>query len=286
MPMTITTGTYARDDYERELKAHWDAKTSDDINLLLGAEDDLYHHHYAIGDFDRSVLAVPPDRREEAILRELHRMESDQVRLILDALGPLPADSRGMDAGSGRGGTSFTLAAELGCRIDGVNFCEHHVEFAERVARKRGWDDRVRFHLGNMLQTPFADGSFDFVVSNETTMYADAFEAMREFSRLLRRGGRYVMTTWCRNDAVDPRSQATRSIDEHYVCKMHRRGTYFQAFAANGLVPYRVERYTREAMPYWELRNHSTLRTGVEDAFLEGYRDGTLNYLVVAAERV
>lgn len=284
--MTITTGNHARNEYERELKSHWDAKTADEINLLLGAEDDLYHHHYAIGDFDRSVLDTPPEHREEAILRELHRMESDQIRLIIDALGTLPTDSRGMDAGSGRGGTAFTIARELGHRVDGVNFCEHHVEFAEGVARKRGWDDRVRFHLGNMLQTPFEDGSFDFIVSNETTMYADAFEAMREFSRLLRPGGRYVMTTWCRDEAVDPRSEATRSIDKHYVCNMHRRGTYFEAFAAHGLTPYRVERYTREAMPYWELRNLSALRTGVEEPFLEGYRDGSLNYMVVAAERV
>jgi geranyl diphosphate 2-C-methyltransferase len=284
--MTTTTESPARDDYERTLKAHWDAKTADDINLLLGAEDDLYHHHYAIGDFDHSVLDAPADRREELILRELHRMESEQVRLILDALGPMPATARGMDAGSGRGGTSFTLANEFGCRMDGVNFCDHHVAFSERIARKRGWDDLVRFHFGNMLQTPFEDGTFDFIVSNETTMYADAFEAMREFSRVLRPGGRYVMTTWCRDDVVDPRSEATQRIDTHYVCKMHRRSTYFAAFAANGLVPYYAQRYTRDAMPYWELRNHSSLRTGVEDAFLEGYRDGSLNYLVVAAERV
>ncbi|MGI5460890.1 SAM-dependent methyltransferase [Streptomyces sp. CA-249302] len=283
---TTRTESHARNAYERDLKAHWDAKRSDDINLLLGADDDLYHHHYAIGDYDHTVLDTPPEKREEAILRELHRMESDQVRLIVDALADVPSTARGMDAGSGRGGTAFTLARELGCRVDGVNFCEHHVEFAERIAIRHGWDSQVRFHLGNMLQTPFADGRFDFVVSNETTMYADAFEAMREFARLLRPGGRYVMTTWCRDDAVDPRSEATRRIDEHYVCRMHRRGTYFRALAANDLVPYRVRRYTHEAMPYWELRNHTALRTGVEDAFLQGYRDSTLNYLVIASERV
>ncbi|QII09278.1 class I SAM-dependent methyltransferase (plasmid) [Rhodococcoides fascians A25f] len=282
----ISADQYARDDYERELKAHWDAKTTDDINLLLGADDDLYHHHYAIGDFDRSILDSVGEDRENAILRELHRMENDQVGLILDALGPLPPNSRGMDAGSGRGGTSFRLAGATESRIDGVNFCEHHVAFAEQIARKRGWDSRVQFHLGNMLQAPFPDRTFDFVVSNETTMYADAYEAMAEFSRLLRRGGRYVMTTWCRNDAVDPRSDATRQIDEHYVCRMHRRSTYFEAFAANGLIPYHVAQYTHEAMPYWELRNNSKLRTGVEDAFLSGYSDGSLNYLVIAAERI
>lgn len=156
-----------------EQRQYWDDKTADDINLLAGEEDDLYHLHYGIGDFDRSVLDAPTAVRDELIQRELHRMETKQVDLILEALDGLPAGSRGMDAGSGRGGTSFRIAQKLGHRMDGVNFCAHHIEFAEGVARKRGWDKNVSFHFANMVNTPFEDGTFDFVVSNETTMYAD-----------------------------------------------------------------------------------------------------------------
>ncbi|WP_225830822.1 cyclopropane-fatty-acyl-phospholipid synthase family protein [Streptomyces sp. NK08204] len=275
-----------RNAYERELKAHWDAKTTDEINLLLGAEDGLYHHHYAVGDFDRSVLTAPPQIREERILRELHRMESAQVGLLTDALGEVPAGWRGMDAGSGRGGTSFMIAERYGCRMDGVNFCTHQVEFAKGVAQKHGWDKKVDFHVANMVQTPFQDRTFDFAVSNETTMYVDLHELFGELQRLLRPGGRYIATTWCRNDAKEDRCEASRLIDEHYVCRMHKRSTYFEALAANGLVPYRVTRHTEEAIPYWELRNHSELRTGVENAFLEGYRERSLDYLLIAAERI
>ncbi|MFJ9562651.1 methyltransferase domain-containing protein [Streptomyces fuscichromogenes] len=275
-----------RNDYERELKAHWDAKTADEINLLLGAEDGLYHHHYAVGDFDRSVLTAPAEIREERILRELHRMESDQVSLLTDALGDVRPEWRGMDAGSGRGGTSFMIAEKFGCQMSGVNFCTHHVEFADGIAQKHGWDKKVDFHVANMVQTPFQDGAFDFVVSNETTMYVDLHEVFGEIRRVLRPGGRYVATTWCRNDAVDRRSAASARIDEHYVCRMHERSTYFEALAASGLVPYRVTRHTEEAVPYWELRNQSAMRTGVEDPFLEGYRERSLDYLLIAAERI
>ncbi|WP_323179124.1 methyltransferase domain-containing protein [Streptomyces sp. NBC_00320] len=284
--MSSVENGVARNDYERELKAHWDAKTADEINLLLGAEDGLYHHHYAVGDFDRSVLTAPAESREERILRELHRMESDQVSLLTNALGDLPAGARGMDAGSGRGGTSFMTAEKFGCRMDGVNFCTHQVEFARSVAQKHGWDEKVDFHVANMVATPFPDRSFDFVVSNETTMYVDLDELFGEIRRVLRPGGRYVATTWCRNDAVDGRSDASVRIDEHYVCRMHKRSTYFEALAANGLVPYRVTRHTEEAIPYWELRRQSALRTGVEEPFLEGYRERSLDYLLIAAERI
>ncbi|MGW1840599.1 SAM-dependent methyltransferase [Streptomyces sp. BBFR2] len=275
-----------RSAYEQQLQTYWDTKTTDDINLLLGAEDGLYHHHYGVGGYDPAVLAAPPEQREALILREMHRMENAETELILDALGDIPASARGMDAGSGRGGTSFMIAERFGCRMDGVNFCAHHIAFAERVAKERGWDDRVRFHYANMLQTPFADRSLDFIVSNETTMYVDLHDLFAEFARLLRPGGRYVCVTWCRNETVADRSDASRRIDEHYVSRMHRRGTYFEAMAANGLVPYHVGRHTAEAIPYWELRDHSERRTGVEKPFLEGYREGSMDYLVIGCERV
>ncbi|MDQ0994394.1 cyclopropane-fatty-acyl-phospholipid synthase family protein [Streptomyces sp. V3I7] len=289
----MTTQTdLSRDDlavlgrHDGEQRGYWDAKTADEVNLLLGAEDGLYHHHYGIGDFDPAVLTAAPQEREERILRELHRMETAQVGLILDELSDLPAGARGMDAGSGRGGTSFMIADRLGHRMDGVNFCGHHIAFAERVAKERGWDDKVGFHFANMVQTPFADGTFDFVVSNETTMCVDIHDAFREFARVIRPGGRYVAITWCRNDTVEDRSEASREIDEHYLCGMHKRSTYFEALAANGLVPYRVTRHTEEALPYWELRDQSRLRTGVEEPFLKGYREKSIDYLLIAAERV
>jgi len=273
-------------EHDVEQRGYWDAKQTDDINLLLGTDDGLYHHHYGIGDYDHSVLDAPADRREALILRELHRMESLETGLILDALGDVPPTARVMDAGSGRGGTSFMIADRFGCRVDGVNYCAHHVEFTQKLARDRGSADRVAFHFANMVQTPFADGTFDYIVSNETTMCVDINKAFAEFSRVLRPGGRYVAVTWCRNEAVDPRSEASRLIDEEYKCAMHQRGAYFEALAANGLVPYHVQRYTEEAIPYWELRDQSGLRTGVEEPFLKGYREGSIDYLVIASERV
>ncbi|MFF8287488.1 SAM-dependent methyltransferase [Streptomyces albus] len=276
-----------RDQYEHELNAHWEAKQHDDINLMLGEMDGLYHHHYAVGDFDRDVLTSPPDRRQKRILQEMHRMENEQVELVLDGMGRLPACARVLDAGSGRGGTSFMVHDRLGVRVDGVNFCEHQLAFARQLSGRRGCADSVRFHYGNMAATPFPDASFQGVVTNETTMYVDLFETFREFARLLEPGGRYVLVTWCENDAITtPGTRAEISaIDEHYVCHIHRRSTYFSALQANGLVPSTVRDLTAKAIPYWELRSHSDLRTGVEQSFLDGYRANRLNYLVIVAER-
>lgn len=37
---------------------------------------------------------------------------------------------------------------------------------------------------------------------------------------------------------------------------------------------------------HWELRATSSLVTGVEEAFIESYRDGSFQYVLIAADRV
>ncbi len=65
----------------------------------------------------------------------------------------------------------------------------------------------------------------------------------------------------------------------------HARSRYFKALAERGLVPIEVVDLTAEAIPYWELRAQSPVRTGIEEAFLTGYREGSFHYLLIAADR-
>src|SRR5436190_14408978 len=69
-------------EYEASVARYWDTKRDDQINLLLGADDGLIHHHYGVGDYDHAILDLPDAEREPAILRELHRMENRQTELI------------------------------------------------------------------------------------------------------------------------------------------------------------------------------------------------------------
>lgn len=274
-----------RTSYEAALQQHWQEKTNDPINLLLGKDDGLYHHHYAVGDFDRSILQIPGPEREGRILAEMHRMESEQVDLVLDALGNVPPDARVLDAGSGRGGTSFMLHRRFGCHVEGVNFCTHHLDFARDLATKNGCADYVGFTFANMAQTGFPDQSFDHVVTNETTMYVDLDEAFAEFARLLKPGGRYALVTWCRDDTAPDDATEADAIDAHYVCHIHRRSHYLRALLDHGMVPLQVTDLTAEALPYWELRSHSHHATGIERPFQDAYERRHMNYIVITAER-
>jgi geranyl diphosphate 2-C-methyltransferase len=85
---------------------------------------------------------------------------------------------------------------------------------------------------------------------------------------------------------VTGRSQAVRRIDEHYICNIHPRSEYFKALESNKLVPINVIDLTAQTIPYWELRATSSLATGIEEAFLAAYREGSFHYLLIAADRI
>jgi geranyl diphosphate 2-C-methyltransferase len=283
----VSVDKVIRSDYDRDLARYWDSKRDDEVNLALGRVDGLYHHHYGVGSIDPIVLRLPAAVREPAIVSELHRLENQQTELILDALTPLhlTAQDRVLDAGSGRGGTSFMIADRFGCHIDGVNISRYQIEFATNLALERGYADRVQFHYRNMLTTGFETASFQAAVSNETTMYVDLFELFAEFARLLVPGGRYVVFTWCYNDIAGRPRQDIDAINAHYQCHIHPRSTYFAALAANGLVPRTVMDYTRQAEPYWMLRADCALATGIEQPFLSAYGADAMNFLLIVADR-
>lgn len=114
----------------------------------------------------------------------------------------------------------------------------------------------------------------------------DLHDLFAEHARLLARNGRYVTITGCYNDTYGLPSRAVSTINAHYICDIHPRSAYFRAMAANRLVPSAVIDLTAATIPYWELREKSSVATGIEEHFLEAYRGGSFQYLLIAADRV
>ncbi|WP_086820329.1 geranyl diphosphate 2-C-methyltransferase [Allokutzneria sp. NRRL B-24872] len=274
-----------RSDYQRSVAEYWN-KERDPVNLRLGDVDGLYHHHYGLGDYDPAVLRAPAEIRDQAVIAEMHRMETAQADVLLDHLGDVRPHDRLLDAGCGRGGSSIMANLRFGCEVDGVSISEEQVAFANARARERGVDDRVRYHFRNMLDTGFESGSRKAIWNNESTMYVDLHELFAEHARQLEVGGRYVTITGCYNDVTGGRSKAVSQIDQHYTCNIHPRSAYFKAMQANNLVPIAVVDLTPTAIPYWELREQSSVATGVEAPFLKAYREGSFHYLLIAADRI
>ncbi|MFF0200461.1 geranyl diphosphate 2-C-methyltransferase [Streptomyces sp. NPDC005017] len=286
-PDTRTATLPTQSTYQNRVADYWNAEENP-VNLELGRVDDLYHHHYGIGEADWTVLQEDdPELRRARLTAELHRLEHAQAELLAGYLGRLTPQDRVFDAGCGRGGGSVTAHLRYGCHADGVTISAKQAEFAGAQARKRGIDDKVRYHHRNMLDTGFETGAYAASWNNESTMYVELDLLFAEHSRLLRRGGRYVTITGCYNDTYGRASREVSLINAHYICDIHPRSEYFRAMARNRLVPVHVADLTEAAIPYWELRRQADhLVTGIEDTFLDAYRNGSFQYLLIAADRV
>ncbi len=130
-----------------------------------------------------SVLAPP-------LLRPLYRRVADEVAAL-----PGTALAAGISAileiGSGPGEVALEIARRLpGAEIVGVDLAAAMVERASARARVEQRDAHVRFQLADAASLPFADGSFDIVVSTLSLHHwSDPAAVFVEVGRVLRPGG-------------------------------------------------------------------------------------------------
>ncbi|MFB7244274.1 SAM-dependent methyltransferase [Streptomyces populi] len=287
----LTTGATAfipgpASPYQGDIARYWDGEARP-VNLRLGDVDGLYHHHYGIGDIDHAALGDTGDGGyENRLISELHRLESAQTEVLLDHLGPIGRGDTLLDAGCGRGGSMVMAHQRFGCDVEGVTLSAKQAEFANRRALELGIDDHVRARVCNMLDTPLERGQVAASWNNESSMYVDLEDLFAEHSRVLTVGGRYVTITGCWNPRYGQPSKWVSQINAHFECNIHSRREYFRAMANNRLVPQAVIDLTPETLPYWELRATSSLVTGIETAFINSYKDGSFQYLLIAADRV
>lgn len=142
---------------------------------------------------------------------------------LLDQLH-LRGDERILDLGCGRGAVLLMAAQHLTTgRAVGVDLWRsfdqsgNSLEATQRNAIAEGVADRVELHTANMTALPFADSSFDVVVSSmairNISRRADREKAIEEAVRVLRPGGR-LMIADVRATRPYPEQLARRGMNE------------------------------------------------------------------------
>lgn len=99
-----------------------------------------------------------------------------------------------LDVACGTGNLAIP-AARSGAQVTGIDIAPNLVEQAQAWAHTEGLT--IRFEEGNVEQMPYADGSFDTVVTMFGAMFAPRPAATAtELVRVTRAGGRIVMANW------------------------------------------------------------------------------------------
>jgi SAM-dependent methyltransferase len=126
--------------------------------------------------------------------------------LLCEAVDVRPGE-RVLDVAAGSGAAAVA-AARRWADVTAVDFVERLLESAWTIANVHGFDIQTR--VADAQQLPFADGTFDVVLSTFGAMFApNQQRAADELVRVCRPGGRIGMTNWTPRSLVADLFRAT-----------------------------------------------------------------------------
>ncbi|MBD8882084.1 class I SAM-dependent methyltransferase [Rhodanobacter sp. 7MK24] len=141
----------------------------------------------------------------EAVLMTLSSLYGKRIllRRMVDALG-LRGDEKALDVGCGRGMLLLETASRLPRgRVTGLDLWStrdqsgNAVEATARNAELAGLRERVQIDTGDMRHLPYADASFDVIVSSlaihNLPTETDREQAVHEIARVLKPGGQLAL---------------------------------------------------------------------------------------------
>ena len=120
--------------------------------------------------------------------------EKEAQNLMHDLIGSKLSLNKSMivlDAGCGQGVVSTYLAKKFGCRIEGISMVDFEIGKANELAKNIGVSDKANYYLMDYSNMKFKNSYFDRIYTIETLCHsADIKKTMREFFRVLKRGGK------------------------------------------------------------------------------------------------
>jgi cyclopropane fatty-acyl-phospholipid synthase-like methyltransferase len=245
---------------------------------LAQATDGYVFHHFGLGPTKIDTSKAT----DEEITAEVQRQEHDQTTRIIELLEYTDEQSSTLDIGCGRGGVMFRIADQYkDAKLDGINLTHYQTDYTNDEIKKRGLEDRAEVKQANFLSMPYPDESFTHEYCSEVTQYTlDLTVLFKEVSRTLKPNGKFVIATWCyaHDRADEALKEVIEPINDHYASTMHSDKTYRDALDNCNLKLIYEEDRSTDLIPYWELRNEWSMKSGIEDNFIKGHTEGLLFY--------
>ena len=160
--------------------------------------DPNFHQGYWDSDEDQATNREAADRLTD---------------LVIERSGDLTG-ARVLDVGCGYGLPAFRLADQVPTvQVVGISNNLSQVEGANRRSADHGHADRVTFEQVDAHALPYGDNSFDAVWVVETLPHLDRLAALREFNRVVKPGGRVVITDMFLN--AEPIASELAELRDH-----------------------------------------------------------------------
>ncbi len=220
-----------------------DASSLVDGERLEAEVKEMYRHvargedaelHFEVGRRVAQHLAYPGKLLDAIPAEALASFAGVGYHLDLALL--LPGDAV-LDLGSGSGTDAFCAAVRVGAsgRVVGVDITDAQLEKAGRLRDGAGFS-QVEFVESHIEELPFADGTFDAVISNGViNLSPRKGRVFAEAARVLRPGGRLAISDVVSGRALKERTR--RNVDLWAACIAGAipRASYEEAIEAEGL---------------------------------------------------
>jgi len=155
------------------------------MTLTLENREDAIRSHNATPSATWSSAGGAYDEISRGIL--------DAIEHCINRLAP-PRGGRVLDVATGTGWAARRLA-EQGFQVTGVDFAPEVLTAANDLAVARKLD--IAFELADAEALPYADASFDAVISSFGIMFVQRPEdAAAEIARVCKPGGRIALAVW------------------------------------------------------------------------------------------
>ncbi len=162
----------------------------------------------------------------------------ETTKPLCAAMG-LQSGHRVLDVGCGLGGGAFHMAREYGAHVTCIDLEPGLLASAKRRAKEHGLEG-IEFILGDVLETPDSDASFDWFHSRDAFLHIeDKAQLFQRAFDLLKPGGRVFVTDYGQGD--EPLSEEFAAYADASGYNLHSAEAYAEPIEQAGFIDVRVE---------------------------------------------
>jgi arsenite methyltransferase len=199
----------------------------------------------------KSVVAIYETETFGSFLKDILHPGGLELTRRVGEVAQLDEVCTVLDIACGKAESIFLLAKEYGCRAIGIDLSQGKIAGAAASTRERNVSNGVYFLVSDAEELPFNDASFDVVLSEcSFSVLPSKEKAASEIARVLKPGGRFVMTDIVlgtgRTSGVSNGLTADTDLTLPCIAGAQSVAGYIEIFEASGLCDAYVEDHSKE----------------------------------------